>query len=769
MLLLQSTAVSQATPWDTFKQKAKSATSNLTKKVGNAFESVTNKVLSFDKAKLFNTVQNKMASAGDRVRKIANCMMATGKECNVADRVILVATASFIFVSLMVLAGSSIGVAARAKIVEEAKKDQDQQVKGWGPKQMAQRLSNMFSDGRNKFASLKDGIIKGQLTTSQRNFMIGLGASILGATLVLAAVLTGLAVYSKNQETKEAARIAAEQRAEDERIRLGELEIAKRQADIEQTEEDILNIGVADDPSQVRLKGAGKELIFDTNLGDDVPQNKFTAFFDSKFKLAKDNAKQLKNAIAETISKGKNKLFKSAEQAGNFFLEKIGLADLKSDLSDFSIKDMVQKLLGIDLGNFFTGMRQVVSQVDDLKTQLNLALSKTKDINTLEKQFDDLKNYLQGVIKGPIEYLKTAKDKHQILFAVALPKLFKPASLAIPFNQYIKLNSSQKENFILEKMPEEEYKKLQKKEQEKYNQLYKKQEESWKITKKIRSNLREILNIYPNIVDIVNNKLNLPLIGQVVEKIINATIGGALSVAILTNKVGGKLGKIISANEMEPLLREMKDHTASLAENIKNALSNRIFLVEKPTTKDTLKALIKNLFSNGISTAKVFFSQVKPILDRIEKVKPQIDIIKKRLDKYVELISDSLETIKAAARDVKQNPLKAIPRFPSLLKNKVAMMAGITKGILTSTIKDAIRFLQDLDINVMIPHAINAFDEFNKLLSVKVNGVKTSIINSLFTDEIKKIIINNYVNINEVVKKMNEIINKTPEIAAPAA
>ena len=219
-LLLQPAAI-QAAQQASFKQQAgalagkvgsafKGATSRamdfVSTKAQQAFDRATKQVMSLDRARLFETVQNKMISAGNRVRKISTCM-ATGKECDVTDRVLLIGTASFIFVALMVLAGSSLGVAARAKIVEDAKKEQQQKVTGWGPREMAQRLSNMFADSQNKFRSLKAGIISGQLTKRQRNFLIGLGTSIIGATLVLAAALTAVAVYSVQQEEKQKSEI----------------------------------------------------------------------------------------------------------------------------------------------------------------------------------------------------------------------------------------------------------------------------------------------------------------------------------------------------------------------------------------------------------------------------------------------------------------------------------------------------------------------------------------------------------------------------------
>lgn len=206
-LALQSTPIAHAAA---FKERMRSAagsigtlfsgalrsTSELAqKKLGEASSHIKN----MDRAALFASVSNKLESAGVRVRRISNCI-ATGQECNPSDRVMLIGTASFIFVALLVLAGSALTVAARADLVEKAKREETQKTKGSPPSTLIARLGNTLQSGKARFKSLKSGIISGKLTKSERNFLIGFGVSIIGATLVTAAVLAGLALYSKKQE-----------------------------------------------------------------------------------------------------------------------------------------------------------------------------------------------------------------------------------------------------------------------------------------------------------------------------------------------------------------------------------------------------------------------------------------------------------------------------------------------------------------------------------------------------------------------------------------
>jgi len=202
-LALQSTPIAQAV---TLKERMRSATGL----IGGALQSASttaktklreasSQVAHLDRAALFAAVSNKLESAGVRIRRISNCI-ASGEECNSTDRVILIGTASFIFVTLMVLAGSALTVAARADLIEKAKQQEAQKAKSSSPKALVARLGTMIQSGKRRFQSLKSGIISGKLTKSERNFLIGFGTSIIGATLVTAAVLAGLAIYSKKQE-----------------------------------------------------------------------------------------------------------------------------------------------------------------------------------------------------------------------------------------------------------------------------------------------------------------------------------------------------------------------------------------------------------------------------------------------------------------------------------------------------------------------------------------------------------------------------------------
>ncbi len=514
-----------------------------------------------------------------------------------------------------------------------------------------------------------------------------------------------------------------EKEAEAERQRLE----AEKQALLEE-ERGMMMIGIAEE-APTKEKGTGEEIIFDTKLEEDPPKTAFQKFFRDKFILAKDTATQLKEAINETVHRGKNKFFKTKEAASDFFLNKVGLGDLKSDLADFSIKEMVKNLLDIDLSHFFEGIRQAAAQVVTTKNQLRDALAATKSMKQIESGFDVLEKFIEDVVKNRIEPLKAAMKNKKAKFTKAFFSV------------------------------------LAKKE------VTKKKTKGTGETREIKDKIIQTLKIYPELVDIVNNKLNLPLIGRMLEKIINATVGGALTVAILTNQAAGKLGGVITSQQMVPQLKELKVHVASLANNIKNALSQKIFLVEKPSTLKTLIALIENAALHGLSTAKGLKTEIKSILAQVEKVQPLIEPIQKNLDMYIQDAGNAIETIKTAAKQVKdpKKMLKAIPRFPRILRNEVERVAGQTKRTLIDTINDATHLLTELKISEIAANAFNAFDLINKLLRVKVGGEKTSIINPAFIEEIRKIILFNYININENIKNMNAIIREEPVPAAAGA
>ncbi len=676
-------------------------------KITSGLSSAYDRVRRMGPAAVVSQLQNQVENLGNKVGYMGNCMVKG--TCSNAERAAFIGTSVTVLALTAAVVGVTLSVAATSKEVDSVTKATTQEVKGWGPEQIFQRLNNTVTNFKRSLASLKEGMLKKQLTRGQKKFLYGTALSI--SALVTLAVGVGVASYVY-AEKRQAAR---------PEVDLSDLEIEAPAAPPVQAPTPEPQPVAPSKAAQILDEGKGILLKFKTALEPDVAKTAFQQFFRRNFALAKDNAQQLSAAIQETVQKGQDKFFESKDAAADFFLNKVGLGDLKSDLSDFSVKEMVQKLLNIDFGAFFEGIRDAASQVTSLREQADALLARAESTRQLSKQFDDLKDYIEDVTKNRIETLKTSAKRYKIDFAVALAALLAHKNPRVP------------------------------------------------MAKKIKLELQEALKIYPELVEIVNNKLNLPLIGVIIEKLINATVGGALNIAILTNQLAGKLGGVVSSTAMVRELKALKEHVATLGANIKEALSNKVFAVEQPSTKKTIKAFIKNFSAKGLSTARDLKTHINPILEQAKIAKPYIDKIKKGLDAYVKKASDAIESIKTAAGEVKKNPLSAIPRFPRLLRDQVEQVTGLTKGALMQTLTDSTEMLSQMKLNDVVADAFKGFEVVNELLKVDVDGKKASLINEDFVEELRKIILFSYVNINESIRNLNAIIRQEPSIAAPAA
>ncbi len=676
-LLIQSTSMQALPAW---MEQAKKAASNITKKVGSAFDFIsektkqtldtaTKKALSFDKAKLFNTVQNKMTSAGDRVRKIANCI-ATGRECNVADRVILVATASFIFVSLMVLAGSSIGVAARAKIAEEAKKDQAQQVKGWGPKQMAQRLSNVFSDGKNKFVSLKNGIIKGQLTTSQRNFMISLGASILGATLILAAVLTGLAVYSAQQETKQKTEIEKQQ------------ELADRQAETAtpDTNSSQTSPPTAPTPPEAKPKGTFNFLGDLKDLAKEIStqiEEKITpmqAYFKKDViveganamqakakeiqKLLQEKTTAAKRAIISTVVESKQKLadfaqnkFNQAKQVAQEFMQEI-----KAGGEQF-YQGALEKILGVKV-------KYIQPSIDSIK----------KYSVKVGKAFTPFRNLK---IMGEIQRL--TNDVNDLVA--------KASNIGGKWKEALTELTSRatwiKTHIRPEWMGGKSTAEINKEADQKYP---------------LAKSADDLYNFYPKFVESIN-KLSLSGPGLLAQNALKTTAALLMAMKGL-NKVTGKIGKILISRQLSEDLGSLQEQLITLGNNIRKISTIKPLLKVFPAS--TPGALFEALKGFAWRVGTDLHTQIMNPIKQIKALYEDVIVpYNKRLTQKRDDLAIKAKGIPAAIRKqlmarMQTDPIKTTVTAPYLLALMLGKSVSEIKADITALANDANILLQGI-------------------------------------------------------------------------
>ena len=747
-LLLQSTVIAQTSPWDTVKQRA----GTVAGKVGGAFEragqdisgaatkafefvsakakqaidAASNKVMSMslNKERLFNTVQNKMASAGDRVRKIANCM-ATGKECNVADRVILVATASFIFVALIVLAGSSIGVAARSKIVEDAKKEQAQQVKGWGPKQMAQRLGTIFSDGKNKFVPLKDGIIKGQLTRSQRNFLIGLGASIIGATLVLTAVLTGLAVYSAQQEEKQKA----------------EIERQRRLTDTETETTVPAAPGIPTAPLPPALKPTGKfGFVGDLkNLAKEVStkiEEKITPMQEYFKKdviekgtntlqtaatniqtLLKEKTTAAKRALITTVEENKQKLAELAQKKLNE-AKKVAqefMSEIKAGGEQF-YQSALEKILGVTVAN----IQPSIDKINHFAARVGKAFAPLGNVRIMG-QIQTLTNNVNELVAKASTLGGKWKE--------ALTELVSRATW---------ISSHVRPELLGGKSNEE----LTKEANQKYP-LAKQADDIW--------------NFYPKLVAAINDlKLGGP--GIIVNNALKIT-GLLLGALQGLNQAAGKIGKTLISKELSNSLATLRDQLTLLGSNVRTTTVVKPLLKVFPaSTPGALLEVLKGYaWRVGTDLHTQIINQVNQITAMYNNVvAPGIEGLKREQAKLVDKVNAIPGNIKKQfMAKLKEKPIETTATAPVQLALILGSEVSGVKADVTSLTNVASELLQGVaNMILLTPPMLQLINQatggdfINPDLTAGLNAISNNI------RDIK----NNLRNVNEGVQKSIPIV-----------
>ncbi len=236
-LLLPSATVSQAAIWDTFKQKAESVagkvggavkkgaqefggtvagklkelTSTAASKIKGGLSSALDKVRRLGPAAVVSQLQNQVENLGNKVSYMANCMLKG--TCSQSER------AAFIGISVLVLAlttatvGVTLTVAATSKEVDAVVATTSEEVKGWGPQAIFQRLTNTVNNFKQSLASLRTGILKKQLTRGQKKFLYGTALSIAALVTIAIGVGVGSYVYAQKKEA-ERQRLAAEEKIE---------------------------------------------------------------------------------------------------------------------------------------------------------------------------------------------------------------------------------------------------------------------------------------------------------------------------------------------------------------------------------------------------------------------------------------------------------------------------------------------------------------------------------------------------------------------------
>ncbi len=381
-IALQPAIVAQQSAWQRFKGSASESLGSMKDKLLQTLDSASVKFKSMNKEALFNAIQKSMDSSGKRVRRVINCI-ASGSECSTTDRILLVSSATFICGGLLFLAGTALTAAARSEIIESAQTEATKETKGWSPQAIALKLSNSFNSGKQKFMSLKQGIIAGKLTRDQQKFLRQLGAGIIGTTLVLAAVLTGLAVYSKNQDAKRDNLlqkdpndiVSAEQEEDDT--------VSAQDESLESLASDVVLDSAEPQPSAFTQ-------LFDSIVSvDETGNNIFQRSYHNVKKHLIEKTISAKEALSAKTQEAKQKLKEKAQKALDS-AKKSANELIKTVTSSGSqlIKNSLQHIFNINYDTMQSSYKSFNESLEKLFTSLN-ALFASKEYDKLMRGITD--------------------------------------------------------------------------------------------------------------------------------------------------------------------------------------------------------------------------------------------------------------------------------------------------------------------------------------------------------------------------------------------
>lgn len=179
--------------------KLKEFASATASRVKGGLSSAFDRVRRLGPAAVVSQLQSQVEKLGKKVGDMANCMIKQEK-CSQTERVAFIATAVFVLALTAATVGVTLTVAATSKEVDSVVATTSEEVKGWGPQAVFQRLTNTVSNFKQSLASLRTGILKRQLTRGQKKFLYGTALSIAALVTIAIGVGVGSYVYAQKKQ-----------------------------------------------------------------------------------------------------------------------------------------------------------------------------------------------------------------------------------------------------------------------------------------------------------------------------------------------------------------------------------------------------------------------------------------------------------------------------------------------------------------------------------------------------------------------------------------
>ena len=216
-IALSSVGTTQPQEW--FKKTYESAKETFGETVGKAATETLKKLASatatkiqgglssaFDKVQrlgptaVVSQLQNQVKNLGNKVGYMASCMIKG--TCSQSERVAFIGTAVLVLALTTATVGVTLTIAATSKEVDAVVAATSEEIKGWGPQAIFQRLTNTIKNFKQSLVSLRTGILKKELTRGQKKFLYGTALSIAALVTIAIGVGVGSYVYAQKKEAE---------------------------------------------------------------------------------------------------------------------------------------------------------------------------------------------------------------------------------------------------------------------------------------------------------------------------------------------------------------------------------------------------------------------------------------------------------------------------------------------------------------------------------------------------------------------------------------
>jgi len=236
-LLSSNVSVIQPAIGDLFRK----AGSSIKTTVERGLQSAYQKFSGIKTEKIIDSLLGNVRKLGSQIGKIKSCMLSSQGTCSSSERAAFYATAITILALTAVIVGFTITVAATSKESDEelnrAIETTSQEVKGWKPAAVFQRLSNKLTSFKQSLLSMRQCLIKRRCTKKQKRALYATAATIVALVTIAIGIGVGSYLYTKKKEAQEKQQLLLATQEAGTGVSTQELDKALQQLSVDQTEE----------------------------------------------------------------------------------------------------------------------------------------------------------------------------------------------------------------------------------------------------------------------------------------------------------------------------------------------------------------------------------------------------------------------------------------------------------------------------------------------------------------------------------------------------